>query len=62
MHKVKRVSDQQIYALKKVKLNNLNEQEKYNALNEVRIIASIRHPCIVNYKECFIDPEIDSLW
>ena len=26
-----------------------------NALNEVRILASIRHPNIIGYKEVFID-------
>jgi len=39
---VKRVSDEQEYALKKVKLMNLSDKEKQNALNEVRILASIR--------------------
>ena len=29
------------YALKKVKLLNLSEKEKENALNEVRILASV---------------------
>lgn len=35
------------YALKKVKLVTLKEKEKENALNEVRILASIEHPNIV---------------
>jgi NIMA (never in mitosis gene a)-related kinase len=30
-------------------------QEKENALNEVRILASITHPNIINYKEAFFD-------
>ena len=38
-----------------MKLNNLNEREKENALNEVRILASINHPNVVSYKESFID-------
>ena len=46
-YKVKRLSDNEIYALKKVKLKNLSKKEKQNALNEVRIIASIRHPNII---------------
>lgn len=33
--------DQQIYALKKVKMGKLSDKEKENALNEVRILASI---------------------
>jgi len=39
---VKRKSDGFEYALKKVKLLSLSQKEKYNALNEVRILASIR--------------------
>ncbi len=38
-----------------MKLNNLNEHEKENALNEVRILASINHPNIISYKESFIE-------
>ena len=41
MYKVKRQSDGLIYAMKKVKLDKLKEKEKQNALNEVRILASI---------------------
>jgi NIMA (never in mitosis gene a)-related kinase len=31
------------YALKKVKMGKLSDKEKENALNEVRILASIQH-------------------
>lgn len=41
---------------------NLSEKEKQNALNEVRILASIRHPNIVGYKEVFIEETTNSLW
>jgi len=36
--------------LKKVKLGQLKEKEKENALNEVRILASITDPYIIGYK------------
>lgn len=62
VYKVRRLSDDQIYALKKVKLKNLSEAERLNALNEVRIIASIRHPNIINFKESFFYKETDYLW
>ena len=58
---VKRASDSQQYALKKVKLNTLKEKEKRNALNEIRILASVNHPNIVSYKEAFFDEESRSL-
>jgi len=48
VYKVKRKGDNLIYALKKVKMNNLNEKEKQNALNEVRIIASIHSPFVIS--------------
>jgi NIMA (never in mitosis gene a)-related kinase len=38
-----------------VKLGKLNDKEKDNALNEVRILASIDHPNIVAYKEAFFE-------
>jgi NIMA (never in mitosis gene a)-related kinase 1/4/5 len=41
VYKVQRINDQQFYALKKVKMNQLSTKEKENALNEVRILASI---------------------
>ena len=48
--------------MKKVKLVNLSEKEKENALNEVRILASIKHKNIIGYKEAFIDHASNSLW
>lgn len=44
---VKRLADGIEYALKKVKIMNLSEKEKENALNEIRILASIEHGNIV---------------
>jgi NIMA (never in mitosis gene a)-related kinase len=44
-----------IYALKKVKLPNLTEKEKINALNEVRLLASVRHENVIAYKESLFD-------
>ena len=52
----------QHYALKKVKIGGLSEKEKENALNEVRILASIKTKFVVSYKESFIDKESESLW
>jgi NIMA (never in mitosis gene a)-related kinase len=43
-------------------MDQLSEKERENALNEVRILASIDHPNIISYKEAFIDEESASLW
>jgi NIMA (never in mitosis gene a)-related kinase len=62
VYKVRRFRDDREYALKKVKIGNLSEKEKENALNEVRILASINHPNIIGYKEAFLDEPSNSLW
>jgi NIMA (never in mitosis gene a)-related kinase len=41
VYKVVRLLDGIEYALKQVKMNSLSAKEKENALNEVRILASI---------------------
>ena len=45
--KVQRKTDQKTYALKKVSMDSLSNRERNNALNEVRILASIDHNNIV---------------
>ena len=61
VYKVRRAEDNDVYALKKVKMLNLSDKEKENALNEVRILASINNPNVVSYKEAFIDEGSSSL-
>ena len=55
VYKVRRLEDGEIYALKKVKLGKLSDKEKDNAINEVRILASIKHLNVISYKEAFIE-------
>lgn len=52
---MKRKSDGLIYAMKKVNMGMLKEKERENALNEVRILASLNDEFIVGYNEAFID-------
>ena len=59
VYTVRRKSDNQLYALKKVKIKALTPKEKQNALNEVRILASVKSAYVISYKEAFID-ELDS--
>lgn len=54
VYKVLRKSDQATYALKKVSLETLSQKERENALNEVRILASISHEHIIGYREAFL--------
>lgn len=47
VYKVRRRADGQIYALKKVELGKMKAKERENALNEIRILSSVRHPNII---------------
>ena len=55
VYKARRLVDGNIYALKKVKLLNLSDKEKQNAINEVRILASVKNNYVVSYKEAFFE-------
>lgn len=57
----RRREDNKIYAIKRVQISNLNQKEKQNALNEVRILASISHQNIIGYKESFYDETTQTL-
>jgi len=66
--KVRRHSDNKEYALKKVptstiqmKINRQKEKDIENALNEVRILASIDDPHVIRYKEAFYDQTAQSI-
>jgi len=57
VYKVERLSDGCTYALKKVraaaikiKIGTLSQKERENAVNEIRILASIEHEHIIGYK------------
>lgn len=61
VYKVCRKSDSKEYAMKVVKITQLSEKERQNALNEIRILASIVDPYIIAYKEAFFDEGIRCL-
>ena len=58
---MKRKIDKKSYALKKVRIDYLSEKERTNAINEVRILASINDHNVVQYKEVFVDKNYNSL-
>ena len=61
VYQVKRKCDNKIYAMKKVKMLSLSTKEKENALNEVRILASLKNTNIISYKNAFYDESSSSL-
>ena len=42
-------------------IKNLSSKERKNALNEVRILASLDHPQIISYKDAFFEESTCSL-
>ena len=47
--------------MKQVKFGALTTKDKKNALNEIRILASIKHQNVIVYKEAFFDEEEGTL-
>ena len=58
---VKRLEDNKIYAMKRVKIGRLGKKEKDNSFNEVRLLASLDHKNIIGYKEAFFDDKSKTL-
>ena len=59
--KVRRKKDRIIYALKTIKFQNLDKIAKKSVINEIKIISSLNHPNIVEFKEAFFDKASNSL-
>ena len=62
VYHVRRHEDAKEYALKIVKLSNLDPKMLQNSLNEVRILTSLHDPNIIGYKEAFLDQSTESLY
>ena len=60
VYKVQRKSDKLEYAMKEVNIKQLNHREREEAVNEIRLLASVQHPNIIRYCEAFL--ERDSLY
>jgi NIMA (never in mitosis gene a)-related kinase 1/4/5 len=57
----RRKCDGAVYAIKKIPLKGMNLKDRQNALNEVRILASVQHENVVAYKEAFFEEETQML-
>lgn len=55
--KVRRIKDGETYALKEVDMRRLSPREQEDAVNEIRLLASMRHHNIVRYCEAFVERE-----
>lgn len=47
VYKVQRIQDEQFYALKETDLGSMNQNERADSVNEVRLLVSIDHPNVV---------------
>ena len=52
---VQRRSDGKTYALKRVNISKMKQAEVADTLNEIRFLASIKHPYVVGFLEAFLD-------
>ena len=54
VYKVKRKSDNKIYALKTINISKMDKKSIENTLTEIRILSSMENPYVCGYKEAFI--------
>lgn len=59
---MRRSADGREYALKLINLKEIAAKEREMALNEVRLLASMRHDHVISYKEAFFDESSGNLW
>jgi len=57
VQKVQRKQDKQYYALKVVNIKKLQPREREDAVNEIRVLASIKHRNIVRYCDAFVEKD-----
>ena len=57
VYRIKRIKDNNYYALKQIDMQNLKPKDIENCINEIRLLASISHENIVSYKDAFYDIE-----
>jgi len=55
VYKVFRKSDEKEYAMKEVNIKPMSQKEREEAVNEIRLLASVRHPYIIGYYEAFCE-------
>lgn len=55
VYRVTKNSDRKRYALKEVNLRQMTQREREDAVNEVRLLASIKHDRVIHYYDTFIE-------
>lgn len=62
VYKAINTQTKEIHALKLIKIQKFDPKEIENILNEVRILASVKHPNIISYISSFVREEKKQLW
>ena len=55
VYSVRKISNQHIYAIKKLKLSNINNYDRRCILNELKILSSHKCPFLIEYKCAFVE-------
>jgi serine/threonine protein kinase len=55
VHLTECLRDGRKYVIKQIPLNELSKSEQDGSLQEVKLLATLRHPFIVAYKESFLE-------
>jgi len=53
VYRVRRLSDNKIYALKETNVKNLSQQERQEACNEIRLLASVSYNTAISLSNSF---------
>eukprot|EP00741_Cyanophora_paradoxa_P020945 tig00021319_g20220.t1 len=53
VYKVLRKSDEKEYAMKEVNIKPMSQKEREEAVNEIRLLASVANPFVIGYYEAF---------
>ncbi|XP_071785231.1 eukaryotic translation initiation factor 2-alpha kinase 1-like [Asterias amurensis] len=57
VYKVRSNLDRQHYAIKKIRLKHKNCDQSFKLVNEVKVLAGLKHPNVVGYNTSWIEPE-----
>ncbi len=52
---VRHKREEKLYVIKKIKIRDMNQKDRENTENEVRLLQKLRHSNIVSYKDSFMD-------
>jgi NIMA (never in mitosis gene a)-related kinase 1/4/5 len=58
VYQARREADDKIYAIKKVDTRRMSAKERADAVNEIRVLASVSGPHVITFFEAFVEADI----